>query len=118
MDRINFLKSMAILPLAACKMKLQDFPKMTESLPNTERMPVLFVGHGSPMNALEDNVFTQTLKKLGEPFKKEGKKPAATSRPNPRPSTISEVSHKRCSTRNIPRPARPNWPKRPPNSVP
>lgn len=77
MDRINFLKSMAILPLAACKMKLQDFPKMTESLPNTERMPVLFVGHGSPMNALEDNVFTQTLKKLGEPFKKEGKKPAA-----------------------------------------
>lgn len=77
MDRINFLKSMAILPLAACKMKLQDFPKMTEALPNTERMPVLFVGHGSPMNALEDNVFTQSLKKLGEPFKKEGKKPAA-----------------------------------------
>lgn len=28
-------------------------------------MPVLFVGHGSPMNAIEENVFTQTWEKLG-----------------------------------------------------
>lgn len=27
-------------------------------------MPVLFVGHGSPMNAIEDNEFTRTWKKL------------------------------------------------------
>ena len=26
-----------------------------------EKMPVLFVGHGSPMNAVEHNAFTQTL---------------------------------------------------------
>ncbi len=56
-------------------MKIQDFfPKITESLPCTEKMPVLFVGHGSPMNALEDNAFTRSLKKLGEPFKKEAQK--------------------------------------------
>ena len=24
------------------------------------KMPVLFVGHGSPMNAIEDNAFTRT----------------------------------------------------------
>lgn len=30
------------------------------------RMPVLFVGHGSPMNAIEDNEFTRTLRRLGE----------------------------------------------------
>lgn len=34
-------------------------------------MPVLFVGHGSPMNAIEENAFTKTLGevrgKLGEP---------------------------------------------------
>lgn len=30
------------------------------------KMPVLFVGHGSPMNAVEDNVFSQTWRKLGE----------------------------------------------------
>lgn len=29
-----------------------------------ERMPVLFVGHGSPMNAIEDNQFTRTWEKL------------------------------------------------------
>jgi 4,5-DOPA dioxygenase extradiol len=29
------------------------------------RMPVLFVGHGSPMNALEDNRFTRQWRELG-----------------------------------------------------
>jgi 4,5-DOPA dioxygenase extradiol len=30
-----------------------------------EKMPALFVGHGSPMNAVLDNDFTRRLKKLG-----------------------------------------------------
>lgn len=30
------------------------------------KMPVLFVGHGSPMNAIEDNEFSQTWKLLGK----------------------------------------------------
>jgi 4,5-DOPA dioxygenase extradiol len=30
------------------------------------RMPVLFVGHGSPMNAIEENSYTKTLSKLTE----------------------------------------------------
>ena len=29
------------------------------------RMPAIFFGHGSPMNALEDNVYTQTWQRLG-----------------------------------------------------
>lgn len=29
------------------------------------RMPVLFIGHGSPMNAIEHNAFTKLLEKLG-----------------------------------------------------
>ncbi|MFX1355907.1 MAG: 4,5-DOPA dioxygenase extradiol [Promethearchaeota archaeon] len=29
------------------------------------KMPVLFIGHGSPMNIISDNKFTQDLKKLG-----------------------------------------------------
>jgi len=28
-------------------------------------LPVLFIGHGSPINAIEDNSFTQSLKSLG-----------------------------------------------------
>lgn len=30
------------------------------------QMPVLFIGHGSPMNALANNAYTRTLKALGE----------------------------------------------------
>lgn len=33
---------------------------------NAEKMPTLFLGHGSPMNAIEDNDFTQTLQRLGK----------------------------------------------------
>ena len=32
---------------------------------NRGRMPVLFVGHGSPMNAIEDNVWSRGFKALG-----------------------------------------------------
>lgn len=30
------------------------------------RMPLLFIGHGSPMNAIEDNDFTRAWRRLGE----------------------------------------------------
>lgn len=33
-------------------------------------MPALFVGHGSPMNAIEDNSFTKSLTSLGEKIEK------------------------------------------------
>lgn len=32
----------------------------------TSKMPVLFLGHGSPMNAIADNAFTKTLNTLGK----------------------------------------------------
>jgi 4,5-DOPA dioxygenase extradiol len=32
----------------------------------TPRMPVLFLGHGNPMNAIRDNAFTRTLARLGQ----------------------------------------------------
>jgi 4,5-DOPA dioxygenase extradiol len=37
---------------------------------NTEQMPVLFVGHGSPMNAIEDNEFSREWKILGKTLPK------------------------------------------------
>lgn len=42
------------------------------------RMPALFVGHGSPMNAMEDNAFTRTWTELGKSL--------------PRPEAILSVS--------------------------
>jgi 4,5-DOPA dioxygenase extradiol len=35
-----------------------------------KRMPVLFIGHGSPMNAIEDNVFSRTWQELGRTLPK------------------------------------------------
>jgi len=32
---------------------------------STKRMPVLFIGHGSPMNAIEDNEFSRKWEELG-----------------------------------------------------
>ncbi|HNS13407.1 MAG TPA: 4,5-DOPA dioxygenase extradiol, partial [Bacteroidia bacterium] len=38
-------------------MKLQALNKISETFSSTDRMPVLFLGHGSPMNAIEENEF-------------------------------------------------------------
>jgi len=39
---------------------ISSFKKFTEGLRNQEKpMPVLFIGHGSPMNGIEDNEFSQ-----------------------------------------------------------
>ena len=39
-------------------MNLNKLKLFTDALESTETMPVLFVGHGSPMNAIEQNEFT------------------------------------------------------------
>ena len=66
MDRKKFLQTLAALPIAGTAMKLSSLNQMTASLPNTERMPVLFMGHGSPMNAIEENEFVAGFRKMGE----------------------------------------------------
>lgn len=38
------------------------------SLKKSPRMPVLFLGHGSPMNAIEDNAFRRSWQALGAEF--------------------------------------------------
>jgi 4,5-DOPA dioxygenase extradiol len=45
---------------------LNAFYNASLSLTNTEKMPVLFLGHGSPMNAIEDNEFVQGFKKIAQ----------------------------------------------------
>ncbi len=47
-------------------MTLKEFTQLTDALPYSPRMPVLFVGHGSPMNGIEDTVYAQGWKMLGE----------------------------------------------------
>ena len=66
MDRKTFLKSMAILPVTATAMKLSDLNKLTEPLSKTAKMPVLFLGHGSPMNAIEENEFVTGFRNIAK----------------------------------------------------
>jgi 4,5-DOPA dioxygenase extradiol len=61
---------MAVLPLSGAAMKLNELNKMTEPFSNTEQMPVLFLGHGSPMNAIDDNEFTKGWKEIGKTLPK------------------------------------------------
>lgn len=68
MDRRKFLTSIALIPVAGAAMKLNELNKITESFDSTEQMPVLFIGHGSPMNAIEDNEFSKGWKEVGKTF--------------------------------------------------
>ena len=50
---------------------LQPFYNWTESLSEKDvKHPVLFIGHGSPMNGIEDNEFSRTWAKFGNEISK------------------------------------------------
>jgi len=70
MNRKTFLKTISLLPLSANAMKLNDLHKLTESFGNTDEMPVLFLGHGSPMNAIEENEFVEGWRTIGKTLPK------------------------------------------------
>ncbi len=65
MNRKDFLKALAFLPATGAAVKLNELNNMTRDMDNTERMPVLFLGHGSPMNAIEENEFVSGFRKVG-----------------------------------------------------
>lgn len=66
MDRKSFIKSIGLLGLSGAVMKLNALNDIIQNGDNTETMPVLFVGHGSPMNAIEDNAFSKEMKAVGK----------------------------------------------------
>ncbi|MFV0469656.1 MAG: 4,5-DOPA dioxygenase extradiol [Dysgonomonas sp.] len=47
-------------------MTLNDLHRQVQSLNDTPPMPVLFVGHGTPMNAIENNQFAQSWHSIGQ----------------------------------------------------
>jgi 4,5-DOPA dioxygenase extradiol len=51
-------------------MKLNALNKITEPFASTDKMPVLFLGHGSPMNAIEENEFVSGFRKVGNEMPK------------------------------------------------
>lgn len=51
-------------------MKLKELNKLADALPETIQMPVLFLGHGSPMNAIEENEFVSGFRQVGKTIQK------------------------------------------------
>ena len=86
-----------------------------------KKMPVLFVGHGNPMNALDKNSpFNQNFRQTTQTFEKPkailmisahwySSRLQVTSGENPPISTASPKNSAKC---NIPRKVRPNWRKK------
>ncbi|HXB40252.1 MAG TPA: 4,5-DOPA dioxygenase extradiol [Bacteroidia bacterium] len=64
MKRRQFVKN-SLLGLAAMT-SLKDLKKLSDTFLSHEgKMPVLFVGHGNPMNAIEENEFSKKWQTLG-----------------------------------------------------
>jgi 4,5-DOPA dioxygenase extradiol len=66
MKRRSFLGSALLLPFALKAMNYSEINQLMTFGENTPRMPVLFVGHGSPMNAIEENEFVEGWRNLGK----------------------------------------------------
>ncbi len=54
------------MPLAGVAMKLNALNKMITPFGDTAQMPVLFLGHGSPMNAIEENEFVTGFRNVAK----------------------------------------------------
>lgn len=66
MKRRSFLGSAFLLPFALKAMNNNEINQLMTFGKNTPRMPVLFVGHGSPMNAIEENEFVEGWRNIGK----------------------------------------------------
>ncbi len=66
MNRKSFLKTLGFAPIVHIMNHLDEFYTRAQSLPNTEKMPVLFLGHGSPMNAIEENQFVTGFRDIAK----------------------------------------------------
>lgn len=74
MNRKIFLQTVAPLlvtgSIASAAMKLNELNKIAESFGATPKMPVLFLGHGSPMNAIEENEFVVGFRNIAKSIPK------------------------------------------------
>lgn len=80
MHRRTFLKTGSIVAAASFvnMSTLSALHALGTSLLPSERMPVLFIGHGNPMNAIEDNDYHKSWQQLGKTL--------------PRPQAILSIS--------------------------
>src|SRR5690606_3632020 len=52
------------IPISASNMNLKTLSKISKEFEATPKMPILFLGHGSPMNAIEENEFVEGFRNI------------------------------------------------------
>lgn len=78
MQRRNFMAAaggLAVAGVGMTQISAAAGLSSLQGLKKSPRMPVLFLGHGSPMNAIEDNAYRRSWESLGRDF--------GTRRPQP-----------------------------------
>jgi 4,5-DOPA dioxygenase extradiol len=70
MKRKSFVKLIAATPLLFGMTKLDQLYSLSQGFNKTEKMPILFLGHGSPMNAIEENQFVEGFRNVGKTIPK------------------------------------------------
>lgn len=68
MNRRKLLTQMGIATLAAGN--LTSLKAFAETLPDSDPLPGLFIGHGSPMNAIEENRFVNGFREIAKSLPK------------------------------------------------
>lgn len=64
--KIHIASSIRPLKTNYFRMKLNALNKITAPFSSTPKMPVLFLGHGSPMNAIEENEFVEGFRNIAK----------------------------------------------------
>lgn len=66
MNRKQFLGLLSLTPILYAMRTVNELFSYKDILPNTAKMPVLFLGHGSPMNAIEENEFVAGFRNIAK----------------------------------------------------
>ena len=66
MNRKHFLGLVGLTPILFAMRSVNELFNYKDILPNTVKMPVLFLGHGSPMNAIEENEFVTGFRNIAK----------------------------------------------------
>ena len=66
MNRKQFLGILSLTPILYAMKTVNELFSYRDILPNTAKMPVLFLGHGSPMNAIEENEFVTGFRNIAK----------------------------------------------------
>lgn len=66
MNRKHFLQLAGLSSISMAMKPISNLENMVSTFKSTPKMPVLFLGHGTPINAIEENEYTLGFKKVAK----------------------------------------------------